>query len=133
MRHRRFWTAAGVAAILGFIAYGAGAFRASLTPYVSFEEAMEAVSTVQVAGTLEPDSHHFDTESENLHFTLRDEKGRRLPVRYRGMKPGHFNEATQVVAVGRVVEGVLEAERLLVKCPSKYQAVEESDRPPGLT
>ena len=41
------------------------------------------------------------------------------------MKPGNFNEATQVVAIGRYRDGVLEAEKLLVKCPSKYQGIEE--------
>jgi cytochrome c-type biogenesis protein CcmE len=41
------------------------------------------------------------------------------------MKPGNFNEATQVVAIGRYRDGVLEAEKLLVKCPSKYQGLDE--------
>ena len=30
-----------------------------------------------------------------------------------------------MVAIGRFQEGRLEAEKLLVKCPSKYQGVEE--------
>ena len=48
-----------------------------------------------------------------------------MRVAYKGLKPGNFNDATQVVAIGRFHGGTLEAEKLLVKCPSKYQGIEE--------
>lgn len=126
MNRRSLWTALGVILIVAFIAFGAGAFRANLTPYVSFDQALASSTAVQVAGALEEGSDRFDADSESLSFTLLDEDGRRLAVRYRGLKPGNFHEATQVVAIGRVHGGVLEAEKLLVKCPSKYQGTEET-------
>jgi len=50
-----------------------------------------------------------------------------MRVAYKGLKPGNFHDATQVVAIGRFHRGTLEAEKLLVKCPSKYQGVEEKE------
>jgi len=127
MNRRTLWTVLGVGAIVAFVAFGAGAFKSNLTPYVSFEKAMSSSTSVQVAGKLVENSDRFDEASSRLLFTLADEKGTTLRVAYSGAKPGNFNEATQVVAIGRYREGVLEAEKLLVKCPSKYQGVEEKE------
>jgi cytochrome c-type biogenesis protein CcmE len=60
-------------------------------------------------------------------FSIQDEHGDVMKVAYKGLKPGNFNEATQVVAIGRFHGGTLEAEKLLVKCPSKYQGTEEKE------
>jgi cytochrome c-type biogenesis protein CcmE len=127
MSRRTLWTVLGVGAIVGFVAFGAGAFKSNLTPYVSFEKARATASAVQVAGTLVEHSDSFDEANSRLVFTLADERGQQLQVAYKGMKPGNFNEATQVVAIGTYRDGVLEAEKLLVKCPSKYQGVEEKE------
>ena len=114
MSRRTLYTVLGVAAIVGFVAFGAGAFKSNLTPYVSFDRARTATGAVQVAGKLVEHSDSFDEVAATLRFTLHDERGQRLEVSYRGMKPGNFNEATQVVAIGRYRDGVLEAEKLLV-------------------
>ncbi len=47
-----------------------------------------------------------------------------MPVLYAGVKPGNFEEATEIVAVGSYSDGAFHAEQLLVKCPSKYQGIE---------
>ncbi len=125
MNRRTTWTLAGIGLIGGFIAFGAGAFKSSLTPYVSFEVARSARGAVQVAGSLVPHSTRYDPERGALLFTLANEGGDTLAVTYKGVKPGNFEEATQIVAIGRFNGSALEAERLLVKCPSKYQGVEE--------
>ncbi len=127
MNRRTVWTIVGITVIVIFVAFGAGAFKSSLTPYVSFEKARTTVNAVQVAGALVPDSDVFDAEASRLLFTLQDEHGDTLRVSYKGLKPGNFNEATQVVAIGRYNGSELEAEKLLVKCPSKYQGVEEKE------
>ena len=127
MKRRTLWTVLGVGAIVGFVAFGAGAFKSNLTPYVSFEKARATTSAVQVAGKLVEHSDRFDEATSRLLFTLADDNGQQLQVAYKGMKPGNFNEATQVVAIGRYRDGVLEAEKLLVKCPSKYQGIEEKE------
>jgi cytochrome c-type biogenesis protein CcmE len=127
MNRRTLWTAVGLVLIAGFVAFGAGAFKANLTPYVSFQQARATRDAVQVAGKLMPGSDSFDEASAKLVFTLQDEHGEFLKVEYKGLKPGNFHDATQVVAIGRVRGEVLEAEKLLVKCPSKYQGTEEKE------
>lgn len=127
MKRRTVWTLVGVGLIVAFVAFGAGAFKSSLTPYVSFAAARSSRSAVQVAGSLVPDSTRFDHAQGALSFVLQDDSGDTLTVHYKGMKPGNFEEATQIVAIGRFTGSVLEAERLLVKCPSKYQGVEEKE------
>lgn len=118
---------AGIVVIVAFVAFGAGAFKSNLTPYVSFEKARSTPDAVQVAGKLVPSSDRFDEQSSSLYFTIQDERGETLRVAYKGAKPGNFHEATQVVAIGRFRDGVLNAEKLLVKCPSKYQGIEEKE------
>jgi cytochrome c-type biogenesis protein CcmE len=65
------------------------------------------------------------SEEQFLSFGLRDAHGEVLPVEYRGVVPGNFDQATSIVAIGRYRNGTFEAEELLVKCPSKYQAEAE--------
>lgn len=125
MNRRAVWTVGGVIAIIGFVAFGAGAFKSNLTPYVSFTQARATNDAVQVAGKLVQGSDRYDEATQSLRFVLEDDHGDRMVVAYKGLKPGNFNEAIQVVAIGRVDRDVLEAEKLLVKCPSKYQGVEE--------
>ena len=127
MNRRTWWTILGVAAIVAFVAFGAGAFRSNLTPYVSFQQARATKDAVQVAGKLVQGSDAFEESSSRLLFTLTDDHGDTLRIAYKGLKPGNFNEATQVVAIGRFHGGVLEAEKLLVKCPSKYQGVGDKE------
>jgi cytochrome c-type biogenesis protein CcmE len=127
MNRRTLWTILGVGAIVAFVAFGAGAFRSNLTPYVSFQQARATKDAVQVAGKLVKGSDTFEASSSRLLFTLADDHGDTMRIAYKGLKPGNFNEATQVVAIGRFHGGVLEAEKLLVKCPSKYQGVEEKE------
>lgn len=125
MNRRVVWTIGGVVAIIAFVAFGAGAFKSNLTPYVSFQQARATSDAVQVAGKLVQGSDSFDAASSSLTFSIQDEHGDVMRVAYKGLKPGNFNEATQVVAIGRYHGGTLEAEQLLVKCPSKYQGIEE--------
>ncbi len=125
MSRRAVWTIGGVVAIIAFVAFGAGAFKSNLTPYVSFQQARATSDAVQIAGKLVHGSDSFDAASSSLTFSIQDEHGDVMRVAYKGLKPGNFNEATQVVAIGRYHGGILEAEQLLVKCPSKYQGIEE--------
>lgn len=111
----------GIGVIAAFLLFGASAFKNAATPYVSFTEARAATSAVQVKGSLDTASIQVDRATHALCFDLVDETGDRLPVRYSGAEPGNFRQATEVVAVGRYAGSEIAAERLLVKCPSKYE------------
>ena len=117
-----YWVA-GVFALV-FVALGVTAFQKTLTPYVSFDEAKKSKGVVQVMGSLDKTSDQYDTAKEELRFELLDASGGRMPVTYRGIKPGNFKDAISIVAIGSYKGGRIEAEKLLVKCPSKYQGAE---------
>ena len=110
--------------IVGFVIFGAVSLKKSLTPYVSFAEAKKSPQTVQVMGELEKNLTRYDTESNLLYFTIKDKHGETMEVSYKGVKPGNFDQATQIVAIGDYKGNVFEADQLLVKCPSKYQGEE---------
>ncbi len=117
-----YWVAAALALV--FIGFGVTAFQKTLTPYLTFDEARKARGVVQVMGSLDKESDRYDTRRQELSFDLLDGSGRRMPVVYRGIKPGNFKDAISIVAIGRFAKGRIEAEKLLVKCPSKYQGAE---------
>ena len=117
-----YWIAAALT--LAFVGFGLTAFQKTLTPYLSFDEAKKSSGVVQVMGALDKQSDRYDASREELSFDLLDEKGGRMPVTYKGIKPANFKDAISIVAIGRIHEGRIEAEKLLVKCPSKYQGAE---------
>jgi cytochrome c-type biogenesis protein CcmE len=117
-----YWIAAVLT--LAFVGFGLTAFQKTLTPYLSFDEARKARGVVQVMGGLDKESDRYDTVTQQLSFDLIEAGGKRMPVVYRGIKPGNFKDAISIVAIGRYREGHIEAEKLLVKCPSKYQGAE---------
>ena len=117
-----YWIAAALT--LAFVGFGLTAFQKTLTPYLTFDEARKARGVVQVMGGLDKTSDRYDTSRQELSFELLDDKGHRMPVVYRGIRPGNFKDAISIVAIGRYQDGRIEAEKLLVKCPSKYQGAE---------
>lgn len=117
----------GAVLLLAFAGFSFTAFKDSMTPYVSYDRAREGDRIVQVAGALEKGSSSYVDTQESLFFTLKDPKSSEtLRVRYKGLKPANFEEAVSIVAIGRYEEDAKEfhAEKLLVKCPSKYQGAE---------
>ena len=104
---------------------GVSSFRKTVTPYISFAEAKSSTGTVQVNGTLADKNYVLKQEDQFLEFKLADMHGQVMPVTYRGVIPGNFDQATSIVAIGRYQGDHFEAEQLLVKCPSKYQAEAE--------
>jgi cytochrome c-type biogenesis protein CcmE len=82
-------------------------------------------------GSLEKGSESYDVSRQELSFSILDDNGRNLPVVYRGIKPANFRDALSIVAIGRYESGALHADKLLVKCPSKYQG-QETERQYGV-
>jgi cytochrome c-type biogenesis protein CcmE len=120
---KAYW--AGALMLVGFLALGLSTFTKSMTPYVSFREAKEAGRTVQVMGALEKGTSRYDIATKTLLFTLVDPKtGEVIPVAYTDVKPANFEEAVSIVAIGKYDGKTFAAEKLLVKCPSKYQGEE---------
>ncbi len=97
-----------------------------LSPYVPFKEAkISAGSYVQIIGRLDKSVPVAHREGEYT-FTAMDKDGTRLRVIHRGTKPQNFEHTDQVVILGRYrTDGdIFEADKVLVKCPSKYRRQE---------
>jgi cytochrome c-type biogenesis protein CcmE len=108
------------------VAVGVTSFRKSVTPYITFSEARRTTGLVQVNGNIADKNYVLKPREQYLSFNLRDQQGEVMPVIYHGVIPGNFDQATMVVAIGRYQDDHFQAEQLLVKCPSKYQA--EADK-----
>jgi cytochrome c-type biogenesis protein CcmE len=111
----------GLIIILIFIVIGALSFRKNLTPYVGFQEAKSSNNTVQIIGQVVPGETEYDLQNQRFLFSLKDPQGDKLKIVFNGVKPANFEQATNVVAIGKYQDGVFLADQILVKCPSKYQ------------
>ena len=113
--------------LIAAVVVGVTSFRKSVTPYISFTEARHASGLVQVNGVLADKNYVLKRDEQFLQFKLKDSKNEVLPVVYRGVIPGNFDQAVSIVAIGRYQQDHFEAEQLLVKCPSKYQAMADKE------
>ena len=107
------------------ISVGVTSFKKTITPYIGFAEAKSSSGLVQVNGKLASKDYVLKAEEQYLRFDLRDDHGQVMPVEYRGVIPGNFDQAVSIVAIGAWKADHFEASQLLVKCPSKYQAMAE--------
>jgi cytochrome c-type biogenesis protein CcmE len=117
----------GIAIIVVFVVFGAFSFKKTLTPYVSFQEARTSGATVQIIGDPVLSEAQYDLESHQLRFPITDEKQDRMTIVYQGTKPANFEQADQVVVIGKYENEAFVADKLLVKCPSKYQGTTSGD------
>lgn len=109
--------------IIAFGAYAAYNFADSVTPYVGIKEAKASSRNVQVKGLLDKKAPAPRQEGKDFVFSLLDEDtGETMPVRYHGLKPDQFDEAYHIVAIGKWEEDAFSANKLLIKCPSKYES-----------
>ena len=115
-------TVFGLIVILASIAFGANALVSNLTPYVTFEQARTAKSSVQVMGKLDKKSVNSDRHA--LNFVIVSKEGDRMPVAFTATRPANFEMATEVTAIGTFDGTTFRANNLLVKCPTKYQGKE---------
>lgn len=95
-----------------------------VSPYVTFARAKKDYgSYVQVIGRLNRSVpiHHG---SDGFSFTLIDKEGTIMRAEHLGPKPLNFEHADQIVLLGKYSpeRDIFEADRVLVKCPSKYRS-----------
>lgn len=104
-----------------FGSYCVYAFQDEATPYVSIAESQQKTGNVQIKGVLDR-SKPFGMQSDgNFHFFLTDDEGTTSEVVYHGLKPDEFEKSVHIVAIGKYENGKIESDKLLIKCPSKYE------------
>ncbi len=120
--------AVGIVVIGGGIGYFmVQAMQSSWAYYYSVDDFSATGPATQehsfrLAGRVQPGSVERDLEHVTLRFTLAGAQAR-LPVRYQGVTPDNFVEDREVVVEGRLgTDGVFQADTLMTRCESKYQA-----------
>lgn len=119
---------AGGLVILAAIAYVTfSSFQSNAVYYYTLQEFSAQSSnvvgqTVRVNGPLDKSSIQLDQKTMVLNFKMKD-GNIVLPVVYKGVVPDTMATGESVVAEGRLdSQGVFQADTILVKCPSKYEA-----------
>jgi cytochrome c-type biogenesis protein CcmE len=97
------------------------AFVKNSSPYVTVAQAKESNrQSVHLSGDIDKTSVAVGVGS--VSFTITDKEGATARVVYTGPPPANMGEAKQVVAIGKMNGEVFEANKLLLKCPSKYES-----------
>jgi len=102
--------------------------------YVNFSQAAELAQSgeqdaVHVVGKLKKDpsgqiigmAYQPELDPNHFEFTLVDNANRTEKVVYSAPKPQDFDRSEQVVVIGTMQQGHFQADKILLKCPSKYQ------------
>lgn len=87
----------------------------------------------RVRGFVLEGSIHKDFPASRISFVIRDEKKSEpitLPVVYPGIDlPDLFRDGAEVVVEGRYAQGEFTAQKVMAKCPSKYENAPENAHP----
>ncbi|HOO72659.1 MAG TPA: cytochrome c maturation protein CcmE [Spirochaetota bacterium] len=93
-----------------------------MSPYVSFEYAVRNQgSYVQIIG-MRDKSKPVEYKDGSFSFTIKGEEGDSMVVSHNGAVPLNFDHADRIVLLGKYDRGsgAFLADKVLVKCPSKY-------------
>ncbi|GAB4261752.1 cytochrome c maturation protein CcmE [Thermincola ferriacetica] len=126
MKNKKALVVVGIAVIAVGLLISAG-MQSAMGENMTVAQALAANSRgenpgfIQIESKVDNDTIKYDSTVPILKFELTDGKNR-LPVVYRDVMPDNFESGYPVIVEGRFDEkGVLQADKLLVKCPSKYE------------
>lgn len=119
-----------IAIAVGIIISTAG----DASTYVTFSEAQQMAAkgnnaSIHVVGQLTKDGegnitnmiYRPEIDPNHFEFALIDNAGNEKKVVYPAPMPQDFDKSEQVVVIGKMEENYFYAEKILLKCPSKYE------------
>lgn len=119
-----------IAVAIGIIIATAG----DASSYVTFKQAEEMAQNgdndmIHVVGKLQKNTNGqatdllYDPQIDPNHFefTLIDNENRPCKIIYNAPKPQDFDRSEQIVVIGAMQGNHFQANKILLKCPSKYQ------------
>jgi len=121
-----------IAAAIGIIVTTAG----ESSTYVTFNQAFQMASTgssksIHVVGELKKDPSSGEIEGiqtgadrVSFSFILVDAEGKEQEVMYNEPMPADFKRSEKVVVIGAYHDDTFVANKILLKCPSKYVSEE---------
>lgn len=99
--------------------------------YVTFKDAYEMAekgksTNIHVVGTLKKEGDQIigiepSQDKLSFSFVMIDENNQEQMVYYKEPMPADFTRSEQVVVIGSYKKDVFIADKILLKCPSKYQ------------
>jgi cytochrome c-type biogenesis protein CcmE len=96
---------------------------ADSSTYGSFGDAQETQKELHVVGTLVKEKemvYNPEKDANYFSFYMLDNKGKECKVVFSGAKPQDFERSEQIVLTGQMVGSSFHANKILMKCPSKY-------------
>lgn len=112
-------------AMLGITALSFSGVMGGASKYVTFEEAKKTPESVHVVGNwVMRDKAYYDSQQDIFHFYMEDSARTVSKVHFHDPKPVNFETAENIVIEGVYENEAFEADRILMKCPSKYNANE---------
>jgi cytochrome c-type biogenesis protein CcmE len=97
---------------------------ADSSTYGSFSEAQETQKELHVVGKLVKNKemvYNPEVDANYFSFYMIDNKGKECKVEFTGTKPQDFERSEQIVLTGQMNNGRFQANKILMKCPSKYK------------
>ncbi len=83
--------------------------------------------SVRVNGSVLDGSIQWNSQEGTLRFVISDGENE-LPIIYHGVAPDAFKSGAEVVVEGKYTpEKVLEVDKIMAKCPSKYEAEQNGE------
>lgn len=98
-------------------------FSGNSSTYTTFAEAKKSGDQVHIVGTwVNRESANYDASQDLFVFALQDTMGNTATVHYQDPKPMDFEKAEKVVVIGAFENpDIFKAEKIIMKCPSKYE------------
>ncbi|MCU0422690.1 MAG: cytochrome c maturation protein CcmE [Bacteroidia bacterium] len=100
--------------------------------YENFKKAAEnpdkEYHIVGVLNKNKPREYNPQVDANLFTFYMIDEAGEEKKVVYRAPEPADFERSEKIVIIGNINGEVFEADKILLKCPSKYN---EGEIPKG--
>lgn len=122
MKTRNLFLLIATAALAVVLVYS---LSQNLSQYTDFATAQaQPGREVHIVGQwVQRDQIAYDPATDRFTFYLKDSLGTVAQVVYTDPKPANFEQADRVVVIGRCrPDGkTFDAEKILMKCPSKYQ------------
>jgi cytochrome c-type biogenesis protein CcmE len=96
-------------------------FSQSASIYTDFATARQTSKDVHIVGRwVNRESASYDASQDLFTFHLEDTLSQVQQVYYYDPKPINFEQAEKVVIVGGFRKGQFVADKIIMKCPSKY-------------
>jgi cytochrome c-type biogenesis protein CcmE len=121
--------------IVGLIGYlivssisSAGAYYREVGEVLSQQQTLTG-KALRVSGNIVTESIRYDAATLDLRFKISDpaDAGKQLPIHFHGVQPDQMSrEGSSAIVEGTLGPGgVVEANNLLLKCPSRYDEYQE--------